>query len=526
VKKKFRVCIPTAGTGSRVNRISNNLNKSLIPINNKAAISHIIDYFPLNYEFVIPLGFKGNLVKQYLELAHPERKFFFVNIKKYYGKGSGLGLTLIKSKKYLQCPFIFISCDTLIKGKIDYLPDHNWVGYAQGKLSNQYRKIELDNNKNFKKFLSKKSKKKINCKNYIGLAGIYDFKEFWKNMENKKDISILQGEVFGINLIQKNNIKPYKFNWYDIGNEKSYYAAQKALRVDKENPNILEKKKECIWINDDLVIKYFEDEDVVNKRFIRSNYIKNFVPKILKKKKNMYSYSKFDGKVFSKIEDINKFKALLNHIKKFHKPIKKLKNNKKFFRQCNKFYKNKTYKRLSIFYKKFKIKDNDYQINNSQKITLYKLLKKINWAKISDGLAGRFHGDLHFENILYSKKKGKICFLDWRHEFSGSLKVGDIYYDLAKMLHGLFVSHDSITRNDYLIEIRKSKVRINIKNKKIYHNYIKMYYNWLKKNKYDIKKVNILTGLIFLNICALHHFPYSIFLYYMGKKILIEEIEN
>ena len=345
-------------------------------------------------------------------------------------------------------------------------------------------------------------------------------------MENKKDISILQGEVFGINLIKKNNIRPYKFNWYDIGNEKSYYAAQKILRIDKENPNILEKKKECIWINDDLVIKYFEDEDVVNKRFIRSNYIKNFIPKILKKKKNMYSYSKFDGKVFSKIEDTNRFKALLNHIKKFHKPIRKLKNNKKFFRQCNKFYKNKTYKRLSIFYKKFKIKDNDFQINNSQKITLYKLLKKINWAKISNGLAGRFHGDLHFENILYSKKKGKICFLDWRHEFSGSLKVGDIYYDLAKMLHGLFVSHDSITRNDYLIEIRNSKVKINIKNKKIYHNYIKMYYDWLKKNKYDVKKVNILTGLIFLNICALHHFPYSIFLYYMGKKILIEEIEN
>ena len=526
MKKKIRVCIPTAGIGSRIEKISNSLNKSLIPINNKAVISHIIDCFPLNYEFVIPLGYKGKLVQQYLKLAHPTHKFFFIDIKKYKGEGSGLGLTLIKSKKYLQCPFIFISCDTLIKGKINYLPDHNWVGYSEGRLSNQYRKIELDNNNNLKKFLNKNSKKKKNYKNYIGLAGIYDFKEFWKNNENKKNISISQGEVLGINLIKKNIIKSYKFNWYDIGNEKSYYATQKILQNNRENPNILEKKKECIWFNNNIAIKYFENHNIINKRVIRSNYIKNFIPKILKKENNMYSYSKFNGKVFSKIEDISIFKSLLNHIKKFHRPIKKFKNSKIFFKQCEKFYKYKTYQRLFVFYEKFKIKDNDYQINNSKRITLGKLLKKINWSQISKGLAGRFHGDLHFENIVYSQKKKKFCFLDWRHDFSGSLTVGDIYYDLAKMLHGLLVSHESIVRENYFVEIKRSKVKIHIKNKKIYQKYIKVYYDWLKKNKYDIKKVNILTGLIFLNICALHHFPYSVFLYYMGKEILIKEIKN
>ena len=46
---------------------------------------------------------------------------------------------------------------------------------------------------------------------------------------------------------------------------------------------------------------------------------------------------------------------------------------------------------------------------------------------------------------------------------------------------------------------------------------MKIFYDWLKKNRYDVKKVNILTGLIFLNICALHHFPYSIFVLH-GKK--------
>ena len=67
---------------------------------------------------------------------------------------------------------------------------------------------------------------------------------------------------------------------------------------------------------------------------------------------------------FSKIGDIKKYKFLLNHIKNFHKPTNNFKKNKNFLSRCQNFYKNKTYDRLSIFYKKFKFEDNDFQINN------------------------------------------------------------------------------------------------------------------------------------------------------------------
>jgi hypothetical protein len=32
------------------------------------------------------------------------------------------------------------------------------------------------------------------------------------------------------------------------------------------------------------------------------------------------------------------------------------------------------------------------------------LLNSIDWNWLSDGLAGRFHGDFHFENILWSSE--------------------------------------------------------------------------------------------------------------------------
>ena len=48
---------------------------------------------------------------------------------------------------------------------------------------------------------------------------------------------------------------------------------------------------------------------------------------------------------------------------------------------------------------------------------------------------------------------------------------------------------------------------------------------WLFINKLNRKKVYILTSLIYLNIASLHHFPYSLFLYGLGKKMLKESLD-
>ena len=41
----YTVCIPTAGTGSRLGTATQYVNKSLVEINNKPIISHIIENF-------------------------------------------------------------------------------------------------------------------------------------------------------------------------------------------------------------------------------------------------------------------------------------------------------------------------------------------------------------------------------------------------------------------------------------------------------------------------------------------------
>ena len=48
----------------------------------------------------------------------------------------------------------------------------------------------------------------------------------------------------------------------------------------------------------------------------------------------------------------------------------------------------------------------------------------------------------------------------------------------------------------------------------------KYFENWINDQKYDFKKVQIMTALIFLNIAALHHYPYNKLLFYLGKSML------
>ena len=60
----------------------------------------------------------------------------------------------------------------------------------------------------------------------------------------------------------------------------------------------------------------------------------------------------------------------------------------------------------------------------------------------------RFHGDLHFENILISTSDDKpFTLLDWRQDYGGILEYGDIYYDFAKLNHGFIICHELINNN-------------------------------------------------------------------------------
>ena len=144
------------------------------------------------------------------------------------------------------------------------------------------------------------------------------------------------------------------------------------------------------------------------------------------------------------------------------------------------------------------------------------VLSKVPWGLLEDGHAHRFHGDLHFENILLCET-GEFCLLDWRQNFGGLQEYGDIYYDFAKILHGLIVSHELINKECFTVLQNENIVSYDLHRK---HSLVKNetnFLDFLDKRGYNVYKVKIMTYLIFLNIAALHHYPYSKLLFCLGK---------
>ena len=520
----YRVCIPTAGTGSRLGELTRYLNKSLVGIANRPTICHLIEQFPSDTEFVIALGHKGNLVQEFLGLAYPDRHIDYAHVDPFEGEGSGLGLSLLACKQYLQEPFVFISCDTLVDELIP-LPDKNWMGYAEVQDLDPYRTLEIAYDQVIE-ICEKGVGKFPGYKPYIGLAGIADYEAFWLAMESGGTKAIQAGEAHGLRALLPKGIEAISFTWHDTGNIDALNKTREYYR-EPDEPNILEKTNEAIWFVGDHAIKFSDDKKFISNRVERVKGLEGFVPSITGSGVNMYRYDKVDGRVFSEAVNLPLFEKLLEHSTQFW-ILKNLNEQEQvsFNETCMHFYRDKTYERIELFYKNFSREDGREAINGINMPLLKDLLDAVDWDWLADGLAGRFHGDFHFENILLTSSNQKFTFLDWRQDFGGELSVGDIYYDLAKLLHGLIINHGLIAGNFYSVSCLSSAIDFDFHRKQVLVECEKNFSFWLASHGYDEQKVRILTALIFLNIAPLHHNPYCLLLFSLGKLMLNQNIET
>ena len=514
----YKVLIPAAGTGSRLGGITKYLNKSLINIGNEPAISRIIEKFPKGTPFVIAVGYKGELIREFFELAYPGIDVTFVDVDPYEGKGSGLGLSILKCEKYLQCPFIFCSCDTLVNEDI-LPPDHNWMAYDNRDHVEQYRTVTINNGK-----VISINEKGVDdggfIEPYIGLSGICDYEEFWKAMREGGEQAILQGESFGLRRLINKGIEAVKYTWFDTGIKVELDTTRKRY-ADTDGPNILEKENEEIWFVNGRVIKFSADEKFIRDRCIRSSELSGYVPQVTGHTTHMYSYNYVHGQVMSRCATLPLFKKLLGYSKDFwHIAEIDPKDSQVFKDTCMRFYKDKTLERIQLFYTKYGKHDSETCINGISYPALRSIISNLDWGWIADGLPGQFHGDYHFENIIYDEQADSFKMLDWRQNFGGSLETGDIYYDLAKLLHGLIICHELIAKGLYHVTWAGDVIAYDFDRKQILVECENYYYQWLQEKGYDVKKVKALTALIFLNIAGLHEYPYSLLLYGLGKSML------
>lgn len=518
--KSTRVCILTAGRGMRLGDLGKIINKSLLPYKGKAIIDHIIEKYDNQTEFVIALGYLGDQVKNYLKLAHPKLKVRYIVVPNWQGRGSGPGTSILACEEELQSPFFLYVCDGFWDSKInDYKNNVVDVGFSGSDLSD-YCNFQARNGVVTKIFNKIKTPKSKDIFTFTGHAFIKNYKVFFKAIKNSK--KLIEDESQLINgfypMISKGILKINSSNWIDLGTLENY---QKAIG-ESERYNF-SKVDEFFYYTGKTIIKFFADPNTTRDRYERILQNPSVFPRKLKIQGQFYAYEYQEGKTFYEVGTPEMLSQFLSWAEKKLWLPKSI-DDDSFRLLCQKFYHQKTLERILLYQNKFR-NDDKISIINSKKIPSIDLIfKKINWDEIKTGIPCFFHGDLQFENFIVTKNS--FVMIDWRQNFAGSIEVGDKYYDLAKLLGGIWLQYDLIKKGDFKVICSDNSVRFDFARRISFQEMELVLKDFVLKNNLNWKKVQTITGLIYLNMAPLHHEPFSRLLFFLGKHVLWSVYKN
>lgn len=493
------VVLLTAGTGSRMGKYASVINKTLLPIHDKAIISHIIDQFDAATNFVVALGYGGDDVERYLKIAHPQSQFTFVRVNDFDGPKAGPANSLKECRSRLWGPFLLIACDAAYEG-LDNIPsDRNYIGVSNvaAEESPAYCNVELDGNR-----ISAIVDKRY-CESGVAVNGVFFIKDvdvFWQNLG---DVELSTGwgslEAYAHHL-----------NWTDLGTFDRY---QKFYL--QNSPYDFSKTDEFLWIVNGRVIKWFRDRTITEKRVRRASGRASF-PIIDIVDDRFYSYELVPGETLYQHVSPLLFDKLLEHMEEvWYSWVGKEQLNQE---ACVDFYHTKTLKRLQAFRDKYP-NFNPLVVNGKiLKVDIDTALHLVDWDSIcGKDLAERtafIHGDLQFDNILYDGRR--FTLLDWRQDFAGSENVGDYFYDIAKLLGGLIVDYSQIKKNRFTFTEDGDTCSFTLPPTSNAELISKL------KQRYPSPLIDQIVSLIYLNMAPLHSPPFDKLLFCLSLERLNE----
>jgi len=507
------VLILAAGLGTRLESLTKEINKALLPINNRAIISHIIDKFPKEYEFVVAIGYKGDLVKEYCKLAFPNHKFTFIDIDNIGGEDSGPGYSALQCKQDLQRPFYITTCDCLIDSPIPHL-DGNWLAVQPTSYPEKYSTVlaDGDNIINY----SNKSEDGYDLA-FIGLAGIWDYNIFWNQLESKT----INGELVSAfeSPLEYPTFKIKKLKWLDTGNlddlnKTKHYFNDRPLSLQKDNNEITYKEGSRF-------IKFTPDKNILENRIKRARYLGLQIPNNFGYISNFMYYDWKDGDTLYDIDSLELFK---NFLKTLETNFSEICNNS--LEHIEKFYKTKTYERLNKFISKNgdKYFKHPHNINGIDYPSYDSFFTSIQFDKFnSNSFYKLFHGDLQFDNIIFNTKENKFTYIDWRESFGGYTEAGDIYYDLAKLYGGCIIPYNKMKNEDNISFIEgEYSIKYSYEISNNLNLFKKEFEEWVVNIGFDLDKIKLITALIFLNMSPLHDEKFSKMLWFKSIEMLYE----
>ena len=348
---------------------------------------------------------------------------------------------------------------------------------------------------------------------YNNLLTLIEGKDKIKVYQNKHNLGAFRNKY--ITVEKCNNDWIYLLDSDNHPFENTYEILKSIL---KPKYSVISKSNESLCFFDNTVVKFVNDVNINKKRIKRGNYLYPLTPKLSNYSDNFIVMEKIEGVVLSEYYKHGEIYNLLTWAKSNLWINKNTKDEYK--KNCYNFYINKTNSRindLSFLNQEISI------INGINTDKISNLLNKVPSDILLTDTFYHFHGDFILDNII--KTKDSYVLIDWRHEFDTQLTHGDVYYDLSKLRHNIIFNHKNILNNLYEITYDNESVTLDLKCNYFLMQQLADFDKFVNENGFDLKKIKIITSLIWINMSSLYDGLLSEFLFYFGKYNLFLSLE-
>lgn len=440
----MKIIIQAGGKGTRLEGLTRNKPKCLVPVNNLPIIFYAFQKFP-QAEFTIIADYKTDVLEKYLKAFGSNYNY---KIIKAHKKGTISGIKEAISPFNSQESFMILWCDLILSENFSF-PDTkgNYIGISKDF---ECRWSFVDG-----KFIKEPSKEN-------GVAGLFIF-------ENKSVLKDIPEEGALVRWLAKQNIQ---FNRLDLYGSKEIGTLLSYSDNNDSTPRCRPFNK--IEFNDDIITKQGINEQGKKIAVDEINWYKNvketgyeFIPEIyeyepLKMKrvqgKNIYEY---DCITKSQKEEI--LDNIINALEKLHNLLPAIPAKKE---DCIENYITKTFDRLSKIEYLVPFADKEFIKINGQ---YYKnvFFDKEKFTEILTSMIPKefrlIHGDCTFSNLMFDTFNMKTVLIDPRGYFGKTKLYGDVDYDWAKLYYSIKGNYDQFNRKKFTLDIKENEVELAIK---------------------------------------------------------------